>query len=225
MPGFPFGLVAIDIDGTLTIESGWRWYAERLGRLDEYEAADAAYRSGKVSENVHLRSLLALVAGTPITRFEEWMEATPKLSGITETVDQIREWGAIPVLLSHNPGYVSEWYARRFGFDDWDGTSDRPQPEVVEGAIGPPGEIVADKPGGLARLLARHPTRPSRAAHVGDGLADAAIFPRVGFGIALNSSLPEVIQSADISLDLSDLRGILESLRTARVRAVPEHIL
>jgi phosphoserine phosphatase len=220
-----FDLVSIDIDGTLTRESGWRFLADRLGRLKEFGDQNATYTSGKESEDDHLRALLSLASGLPLARVEAWIEATPKLSGIAEAVGAIRDLGAIPVLLSHNPGYVSEWYARTFGFADWDGTSQRPDPEVWDGIVRPPGRIRADKRGGLKRLLARHRTVPGRVAHVGDGLADAAIFPLVGFGVAVNTTLPAVASCADVSLDISDLRGILPPLRSAVPRSVPETFL
>ena len=222
MGAFPFDLVLIDIDGTMTRESGWKFFARQLGRSSDYDATNEAFLAGKETEDEHLRGLLELVEGTPLSRLEAFMEETPKLSGISETVAALRARGAVAALLSHNPGYVSRWYCRRFGFEDWDGTTDRPDPEVVDGFIGPPGSIRGDKSGGLARLLARHPTPRNRVAHVGDGTADAAVFPKLGFGIALNSLLPEVDRAADVALKLDDLRGILGPLDSARPRAVPE---
>jgi phosphoserine phosphatase len=219
---FPFDLVTIDIDGTLTIESGWRFSARRLGRGAQYEAADERFREGKEDEDGHLRDLLSLLEGVPLERAETLMEETPKLSGIEEAVGQLKALGAVVALLSHNPGYVSEWYVRRYGFEDWDGTKDRPVPEVVDGIIGPPGSISTDKPGGLARLILRHPAPRSRVAHVGDSTPDAAVFPSIGFGVALNSPLPEVDRAADAALHVTDLRAVVPVLRAARPRQVPD---
>ncbi|MCI4358688.1 MAG: haloacid dehalogenase-like hydrolase [Thermoplasmata archaeon] len=221
MVRLPFDLVTVDIDGTLTLESGWKFFAEELARSDRYADLNDEYLAGAESENVHLRRLLTIAEGIPLLRLEGLMEATPKLKRIEETVRSLKEAGAHPVLLSHNPGYVSEWYARRFGFEDWDGTSHRSSPEVIDGVVGPPGEIVADKPGGLKRLVGRYATSPGRVAHVGDGPPDATIFQRVGFGVAMNATLPEVARAANASLRTSDFGAILEALRTAHPRPVP----
>ncbi len=221
MTKFPFDLVTIDIDGTLTIESGWRYFARRLGREAQYGATEAPYRAGQESEDRHLRDLLELVDGVSLGRVETLMEETPKLSGISEAVQELKSLGATVALLSHNPGYVSEWYVRRFGFEDWDGTKDRPVPEVAHGIIGSPGSISADKPGGLTRLLRRHPAPRSRVAHVGDSTADAAVFPLIGYGIALNALLPGVDRAADAALHVTDLRAVVPVLAAAHPRSVP----
>jgi phosphoserine phosphatase len=218
---FPYRLVTIDIDGTLTIGHGWQFLAERLGRRAMYEETNRAFHEGRESEEDHLRRLLHLAEGEPLARIEELLEETPKIAGISETVQAIRALGATPALLSHNPGYVTSWYAKRFGFARWDGTSDRPRPEVVDGKVAAPGRIRPDKPGGLARLLAALKVPAARAIHIGDGEADAVVFPLVGFGIALNSTIPAVERSADLSLHLTDLRQLLPALPTT-LRRSPE---
>ncbi|HEV2166250.1 MAG TPA: HAD family hydrolase [Thermoplasmata archaeon] len=220
MKAFPFDLVLIDIDGTLTIESGWRYFAKHLDRWSSYSSTNEAFLAGRETEDEHLRGLLRIVEGVPLARLETLMEETPKLAGISETVRSLRSLGAVPALLSHNPGYVSTWYARRFGFEEWDGTQHRPDPEVVDGIVQGPGSILTDKPGGLRRLMLRHQASPERVVHVGDAVPDAAVFPSIGFGIALNAPLPEVERAADVALRLDDLRGILPVLKAARPRAV-----
>jgi phosphoserine phosphatase len=212
MASFPFKLVSFDIDGTLTAGHGWRFLAERLGRLPEYEATDAEYHLHTESENDHLRRLLAIAQGVPLSKVEAILEETPKLRGIGETVRGVEDRGAVPVLLSHNPPYVCEWYARRFGFAAWDGMRDGGGPEVVDGVIQAPGPVRVGKVKGLARLLERFHVAAGEAAHFGDGWADAELFPLVGLGVALNSKLPEVDRASDIALRLSDLRDVLPVL-------------
>ena len=223
--GFPFRLVSLDLDGTLTAVHGWRFLARELGKEPEYERANALFFSGERSEDEHLRTLLGLAEGVPIARIEEILERTPKISGITQAVRTLRDRGVLPVLLTHNPGYVCEWYARRFGFVDWDGTTDRTAPEVVGGVVRGPGGIRADKPRGLARLLDRHGLEAGQAAHAGDGRADAEIFPRVGFGIAVNSPLPDVERAADVALRITDLRRLVARLAEATPRNPTRSVL
>ena len=170
------------------------------------------------SEDEHLRRLLDIARGIPISKVHGILESTPKLAGIAETVLEIDRRGAVAVLLSHNPHYVCEWYARRFGFVAWDGMQDGSAPEVVDGIVQPPGPVRVGKVAGLSRLLERYQVAPREAVHVGDGRADAELFPRLGLGVALNSQLPEVNDAADVVLELADLRGFSPSSD----RAVPK---
>ncbi len=215
-------MVTVDIDGTLTVGHGWRFLADRLHRSAEYATTDAAFFAGEESEDIHLRRLLTIAEGVPVARIEEVLSATPVLRGIRETVADLRSSGVVVALLSHNPGYVSGWYARTYGFQDWDGIAGGDHPEVVDGTVAPAGPVRTDKLGGLRRLLARHPAPAREVAHVGDANADAAVFPHVGFGIALNSSSPEVERRADVALHTSDLRAILLKLAAAHPRPHPE---
>lgn len=220
-----FRLVSFDIDGTLTLGHGWRFIAERLGKSAEYEAADEEFHHHTVSEDRHLRSLLGIAQGVPLATLERLLDETPKLSGIGETVGDLRSMGSLPILLSHNPIYVCRWYARRFGFLEWAGVDDGGAPEVVRGIIQPPPPLRTGKLSGLARLLARHRILPSDAVHVGDGWADAELFPKVGLGVALNSELPEVDRAADVVLKTRDLRDLLPILRTRTPKRVPETLI
>ena len=95
-------------------------------------------------------------------------------------------------------------------------------PEVVDGIIGAPGSISTDKPGGIARLIRRHPAPRSRVVHIGDSTPDAAVFPLIGFGIAMNSPLPEVDRVADAALHVTDLRAVIPILESAHPRKVPD---
>jgi phosphoserine phosphatase len=212
MSEFAYRLVSFDIDGTLTAGHGWRFLAEKLGRLDEFEATDADYHAHRQSEDDHLRRLLAIARGIPLERVEAVLEVTPKIDGIAETVSALKERGAVPVLLSHNPRYVCAWYARRFGFLGWDGMDDGGTPEVAHGIVQEPGRVRTGKVAGLGRLLGRFGVPAGSAAHLGDGWADAELFPLVGLGIALNSRLAEVNRAADVALQLRDLREVLPVL-------------
>jgi HAD superfamily phosphoserine phosphatase-like hydrolase len=216
MPSFPWQLVTFDIDGTLTTVHGWRCIAERFGRLPEFESTNRRIDAHEIGEDEHLTNLLRIAEGRRLEEVESVLEETPRLSGISEAVAALRSQGACVALLSHNPTYVCEWYVRRFGFDDFEGTSGQ---SVVDGRIQPPGVLHADKLAGLRRLLARQGLPPRRAAHVGDRLSDAELFPRIGGGIALNSPDPVVKQRADRAVDTHDLRGIVPVLIELTPRA------
>ncbi|MCI4336921.1 MAG: haloacid dehalogenase-like hydrolase [Thermoplasmata archaeon] len=209
MADFRWRLVTFDIDGTLTRGHGWRTIAVHTGRLPAFEATDARYRRREVGEDAHLRALLNLAKGHTTAEIAQILEATPKVAHIADAVRALRRRGSRVALLSHNPDYVCDWYRRRFGFDDAEGT---PGTRLRGPTILPYGRVHADKGAGLARLLARAGVAPTEAVHVGDGRADARIFPRLGGGIALNSRLPEVRAAADAVLETDDLRKIVPVL-------------
>jgi phosphoserine phosphatase len=206
---FPWQLVTFDIDGTLTTVHGWRRIAERFGRLADFESTSRRFTAGEIGEDAHLANLMRIAEGRTLSELEPILEGTPKLAGIAEGVASLRSHGACVALLTHNPPYVCEWYVRRFGFDDFEGTTGQ---SVIGGRIGAPGTLHADKEGGLRRLLTRQGVPPRRAVHVGDQGSDADIFARIGGGIALNSSDPRANGRADRVVRATDLREVVRVL-------------
>ena len=205
----PWPLVTVDIDGTLTTVHGWKVIADRFGRTAEYARTQQRFFAREIDEDEHLVDLLRLAEGRPIGELEAALDATPRIGGIREGVRLLHEAGSRVALLTHNPPYVCAWYVRRFGFDSFEGTGAQP---IADGRIGAPAGVRADKPAGLARLAARFGTTAAGVTHVGDGWADAALFPQVGRGIALNSSLPEVERAADVVLRSADFRDVARRL-------------
>ncbi|MCI4318543.1 MAG: haloacid dehalogenase-like hydrolase [Thermoplasmata archaeon] len=213
---YPWRLVTIDIDGTLTKVHGWRFLAEERGMGEAWRESTALYLRRETSENEHLRDLLRLAEGLDRPTLEEILEATPKISGIAEAVSAWHARGAKVALLTHNPPYVVDWWRKRFGFDAADGV--RNGPRFRAGRVGAPGAVVADKRGGLRRLLRKLSVEPTETAHIGDGWADASMFPLVGAGVALNSRLKEVEVAADLVRHLRDLRPMVRALGAVRPR-------
>lgn len=215
MNGMPWGLVTVDIDGTLTTVHGWRVIAERAGRLPAYAETNRRFLAGLIGEDEHLRDLLQIAVGLPNREFEAAISITPRIAGIDGFVRDLHHEGVRVALLTHNPALVCEWYQRAFGFDDFAGVAG----SAIEGdRLGALPVVRADKVGGLRELLGRTSVPPNRVVHIGDGWADARIFPRVGGGVALNSAWPEVRNAADIAVDLTDLRPLVERLRTLTPR-------
>jgi phosphoserine phosphatase len=225
MAEFPFRLVSFDIDGTLTVGHGWRYIADSLGRTRAYEATQRRFLSGEQGEDEHLRALLRIAEGLPLERLSPILEATPRVDGIRETVTALVSAGVVPVLLTHNPGYVSDWYVDRFGFAASDGTVGGPSSWVRDGRIVGPGELRVDKLGGLDRLLRRFDVPASAAAHLGDSRPDVEIFPRVAFGVAVNPTDPQTAAAADALIRTNDLQEVLPLLRHAPVRVPRRQVL
>lgn len=208
-------LVTVDIDGTLTRVHGWKGIAQAFGRSPEYERSNRRFFAHEIGEDEHLIDLLALAEGRSVVEVEQVVASTPKLDGIAEGIAELHRRGAKVGLLTHNPGYVVDYYRRTFGFDSGEGVS---VPIDGAGRIGPAGEVHADKLGGLARLVEQTPARPEEVAHVGDGWSDAEVFRRVGGGIALNSPFDEVNRAADRAVHSSDFREVVQALAAVAPR-------
>lgn len=210
-----FRLVTFDIDGTLTTVHGWRVLAEAAGRSADYERSNRRFLNGEIGEDRHLSDLLGLAEGLWVEELEAILARTPKVAGIREAVDRWHAAGVRVALLTHNPEYVCAWYAKTFGFDGFAGTTTAPP---ARGRIPPAGPVRADKLRGLATLTGRWAISPRAVVHVGDGRADALLFPRVGGGVALNSRLDEVEAAADLVLRTDDLRELPRLIGTMRPR-------
>jgi phosphoserine phosphatase len=215
---FPYRLVTLDLDGTLTLAHGWWSIANALGRSDQFERTQSEFRGGRIGEDQHIRNLLSIAEGTPVTQLVTILAETPKVEGIGPSVERLHALGARVALLTHNPGYVTGWYSRAYGFDGADGLTG--SPPVVDGRIGRPVGSASDKLGGLRRLCERFRVGSFQVAHVGDGLADAAVFPRVGLGVAFRTQIPAVRAAADVTVEGSDLLPVVEVLgRTPPARS------
>lgn len=205
----PWRLVTVDIDGTLTVGHGWRPIAEAFDRVPEFEAANRRFARHEVGEDEHLENLLNLARGRTPAEVVEVIGRSPRLAGIGEGVAELRGAGLRTALLSHNPTFVVDWYRRRFGFDDGEGVR---VPLDRSGHLADATGVRADKPGELVHLLTRTGLAAADTVHVGDGWADARVFPLVGGGIAVNTKLREVAEAADRSLHVSDFREVARAV-------------
>ncbi len=215
MVPFPWRLVTVDIDGTLTVGHGWRPIAVAFGRLPEYETSNRRFFAHEIGEDEHLVDLLNLAAGHTVAEVEAIVAQTPRLLDIREGVEELHALGARVALLTHNPDYVIDWYRRSFAFDDAEGV---PAPIGPDGRIAPCHGVRADKPQGLQVLLARCGVSAREVAHLGDGWSDAELFRSVGGGIAVNSRLEEVNRAADRVVTTRDFPDVVQALRALSPR-------
>jgi len=211
----PWRLVTVDIDGTLTVGHGWRPIAEAFGGLPAFEESNRRFFAGEIGEDAHLTNLLRITTGRTVAEVEAVLGATPKLDGIPQGIAALHQRGVRVDLLTHNPEYVADWYRRTFGFDESAAVSAQP---VVDDRIGAPAGVRADKPGALRSLLAREHLPARSVVHVGDGRSDAALFPLVGAGVALNSPYADVRRAADLVVTTKDFRDVVEGIFRLRLR-------
>lgn len=206
---FPWRLVTVDIDGTLTRVHGWWEIARAFGREAAYERSTRRFRAREIGEDEHLANLLALAEGHTVPEVEAVLAYTPKLEGIADGISELHRRGARVGLLTHNPGYVIDYYRRAFGFDEGEGVE---APVDGDGRIARAIGVRADKPGGLRRLLNRTETVPASVVHIGDSWSDAEVFRLVGGGVALNTPFEEVGHAADRAIRTSDFRSVVRAV-------------
>lgn len=209
MRPWPWKLVTFDIDGTLTRGHGWRFLAEHTGQRAAFEATNRRFFAGESDENAHLRALLDLAVGRTPADVLAIVAAGPKIAGIRESVEELHRRGAQVALLSHNPEFIEAWYQSTYGFDDAEGIQ---ATRLIDGRVVPYPPLNAEKLVWMHRLLSRRGLAAEGTVHVGDGRADALVFPHVGGGVALNSELPEVRAAADLALEADDLRSLVPRL-------------
>ena len=91
---FPWRLVTVDIDGTLTLRHGWRDIAVAFGRLEAFEDTNRRFFAQEIGEDPHLADLLDLATGHTVAEVTAVVEKTPKLRGIREGVSRLHARGA-----------------------------------------------------------------------------------------------------------------------------------
>jgi len=208
VPG-PWRLVTFDIDGTLTLVHGWRALAEQFGRTEQYERAMARIRAREASEDETIAGLLRIAEGHTVAEVEEVLAKTPKLSGIPGGVQELHDRGIRVALLTHNPPYVTSWYRAFAGFDDAGGLFGH---QATQPIIGPPEAVRVDKLEALTEMVARQGVPLREVVHVGDSRPDAAVFPHIGAGVALNAPSPEVARAADLAIKTRDFGEVVEAI-------------
>jgi phosphoserine phosphatase len=209
MSDFPWRLVTIDIDGTLTVGHGWSILAREAGRANAYRRESTKIRGHGIDEDAHLRVLFGLATGLTPGRLDAAIRRTPKVHEIAPAVAALKARGAAVSLLTHNPRYVIQWYDREFGFQ---GGSGGWGSVLRDGRVAPPGRVRADKVRGLRLLERRFGVEPREVVHVGDAWPDARLAPLVGGFVAFNASDRRVPKVADAVLRTRDLRRLLPVL-------------
>jgi len=115
------------------------------------------------------------------------------------------------------------------GLEVWMVTGDaRAVAEAVGREAGIPAERVLAEvsPQGKAEAVARLQSQGRRVAFVGDGINDAPALAQADAGIAMGGGTDVALESADIALLGSDLRGVLTALNLSRatVRTVRQNL-
>ena len=114
-----------------------------------------------------------------------------------EAVDQLRELGLRPVLLTGDNAAVATAVAAQVGIDASD--------------------VIADVlPAGKVEVVEELQARGRVVAMVGDGVNDAAALAKADLGLAMGSGTDVAIEASDLTLVREDLRVAADAIRLSR---------
>ena len=114
-----------------------------------------------------------------------------------EAVDQLRELGLRPVLLTGDNAAVATAVAAQVGIDASD--------------------VIADVlPAGKVEVVEELQARGRVVAMVGDGVNDAAALAKADLGLAMGSGTDVAIEASDLTLVRDDLRVAADAIRLSR---------
>jgi P-type Cu+ transporter len=120
-----------------------------------------------------------------------------------EAVQQLRQLGLTPVLLTGDHRTSAENVARQVGID----------------------EVIADvTPQGKVAEVIRLQESGRQVAMVGDGVNDAAALAQANLGIAMGTGTDVAMQASDLTLVRGDLRAAADAIRLARATLRTIHV-
>jgi phosphoserine phosphatase len=207
-------VIVFDLDGTLLPGTSVSAYlAGRMGHARELDELERRYRGGEI-DNAAIAAMSApWFAGVRPAEVAGLLRDAPWIPGIAETVAELRDRRALPLLATITWRFAADLVGGLFGFTAVSGTVMGMHEGVLTGEI----ERLCDEYGkrDLVRSwCAEHHVPMSRVAAVGDSRSDLPLFAVAGFSLALNPT-PDARAGADRAVDTEDLRDVLGHLPLA----------
>lgn len=208
-------LVVMDVDSTLIQDEVIELLAAHAGRQDEVAAVTTAAMRGEIDFTQSLHQRVAVLAGLPVSVFDEVREAIRLTPGARTLVATLRDLGFAIGLVSGGFIEVVGPLAASLGIEHVHANA----LEVVDGHLTGrvTGEVVdrAAKARTLRRFATAEGLPLSRTVAIGDGANDLDMLATAGLGIAFNAK-PAVRASADTALNLPYLDAVLYLLGFSR---------
>ncbi len=204
-------LAVLDVDGTLKqAESPYQYIHRRLG-IEHLAAKNRALAlAGRISFEEWLRRDVALWAGQPVARIQQWLAENPYLPGAPELLRALKQAGVIVALVSAGFTLNTDPIMAEFGLDyvlanellSVDGVLDgRAINRVSEGG----------KAEFACQLMERLRIPPEQTLAAGDTQTDLELFECAGVRWAVNPRSAELRARADAVFE-PDLTGAVDWL-------------
>jgi len=206
------GLVAFDLDGTLTYEDNfWGRIHERFGCLREADKLREEYERTRNYDRWFDDTLL-LWKGRKYSEIEKIVETTTLMTGAVETCQELRTSGVRLAMISSGLAPLANHVAGILGIDlvfsnDF---------AVKEGRLTGYGTCkvgLENKDEVLRQIAKEHGIPLEKCAAVGDHRNDISMIKAAGVGISFGSSIAELDENADVVIKKKDLREILVYLK------------
>ena len=184
--------------------------ADAVGVKAEVAAITRRAMNGELDFRAALEARVALLAGLPVTVFEEiYRERVRLMPGARTLIRTMRARGAVTALVSGGFVPFAERVRPRVGFD----LAQANRLEVAAGRV--TGRVLAPIAGPEAKLAmlaaparAAPRARPRETLAVGDGANDLPMLPAAGLGVAFRAH-PVVARQAPVAIEHGDLRALL----------------
>lgn len=206
-----WGLVAFDIDGTLTkVTSSWQFAHERLGTWEKARTFQEAYRGGRASFSQWAELDMKLWKGLPVSLFNKLSREIPLVADAKETVMRLREEGFLIGTISSCIPPVSDRLRGELGMDFSVSHSFQLRDGLLDGiktVVTPSNKHIH-----LLKTAKLHSIRLDRTAAVGDNWVDVKMLKAAGLGVAFNPQDDKAQSAARISIKGESLRDVADEI-------------
>jgi phosphoserine phosphatase len=205
-----FQLCTLDLDGTLLTTTCFLEASKALGKEAEIRRLDEAYFAGAQTLRENFFAEFAVLEGASVEAARAAVLRGPWLAHIPDGVRRLRELGLQVGVLTDQPRFLAELAEPTL------------DPVLCSEGGTRDGKIVAaieyreDKLASLRSWAKANKVELERVIHCGNGVNDVPVWERVGLGIAVNPSGPDVARRADLAVEgCTDLRQLAEVVERA----------
>jgi phosphoserine phosphatase len=211
----PRFLVVLDVDSTLIENEAIELLAAEAGVLDHVARVTERAMRGELDFAESLRERVSLLAGLPVTVFDEVRSRIVVTPGVDALVAGVHAADGAVCVVSGGFHELLDPLADALGLDDWHANRLAVRDGVLTGTVD--GDIV-DARAKAVRLRAwadRWDIPLPRTVAIGDGANDLEMMSAAGLGVAFDAK-PAVRARADVVVPDRDLSAVLPLLGLRR---------
>ncbi len=204
-------IVVFDVEGVLVDGEFLPELAGLVGKKDEVEDITMKGIRGEISWERGLARRIQLVKGVSYQQCVRVANSLPMMRGAIETTEALREMGCLMVGISGGFSLLTNRVGNELGLDHVFSN------ELVfhDGRLVGYGLLVNVNKAQILRTAFGDMFKGMRKMAVVDGANDVDLFDLVDVRVAFNAQ-EMVRKKADVRLDVKDLRGIIDLVKTER---------
>ena len=201
-------LLIADMDSTIINSESLDDLARLAGLGDDIAHITAQSMAGKMDFEDAIDARVAMLAGKPVSLFEQLLDEMTLTAGAVALVKTMRANGAFCYLVSGGFDFATSYIADMCGFHDNHANHMNVSSGLIEGTVRKPILDRDAKASYLAQYCATHDLTMADAATIGDGANDLAMLKAADFGVAFQGK-PLLRKHIDLQLNHTDLTGLL----------------